>query len=108
VKTHPTKGTAILKPVGGLLKDVIPLVECHHECFDGTGYHGMRGEAIPIGARILAVADAYDSMVCDRPYRTGRTPAEAMKEVERCRGTQFDPDVVEAFTTVIQPKLEYA
>lgn len=91
VRTHPTKGTALLKPVGGLLSDVVPLVECHHECYDGTGYLGKKGDEIPLGARILAVADSYDAMVCDRPYRTGRTPAEALKEVEHCGGSQFDP-----------------
>jgi putative nucleotidyltransferase with HDIG domain len=101
VKTHATKGTALLQPVGGLLRDVIPLVEYHHEAFDGSGYLGVRGANIPLGARILAVADSYDSMVCDRPHRTGRTPAEALKEVERCGGTQFDPNVVATFKQVM-------
>ncbi|MDO8964009.1 MAG: HD-GYP domain-containing protein [Coriobacteriia bacterium] len=108
VRTHPTKGTALLQPVGGLLSDVVPLVECHHECFDGSGYLGKKGAEIPLGARILAVADSYDAMVCDRPYRTGRTPAEALKEVERCSGTQFDPTVVDAFKSVMHLELEYA
>ena len=101
IKTHAAQGTAMLQPVGGLLRDVIPLVEYHHECFDGTGYLGVRGTNIPLGARILAVADACDSMVCDRPYRAGKTPAEAAKEVEACSGTQFDPAVVEAFRKVM-------
>jgi putative nucleotidyltransferase with HDIG domain len=108
VRTHPTKGTAMLRPVGGLLSDVVPLVECHHECYDGSGYLGKKGDEIPLGARILAVADSYDAMVCDRPYRTGRTPAEALKEVERCGGTQFDPAVVSAFKTVMHHQLENA
>jgi putative nucleotidyltransferase with HDIG domain len=106
VRTHTAKGTAMLRPVGGLLSDVVPLVECHHECHDGSGYLGKKGEEIPLGARILAVADSYDAMVCDRPYRTGRTPAEALKEVERCSGTQFDPRVVSAFKTVMPLQLE--
>jgi putative nucleotidyltransferase with HDIG domain len=106
VRTHTAKGTAILRPVGGLLNDIVPLVECHHECHDGSGYLGKKGEEIPLGARILAVADSYDAMVCDRPYRTGRTPAEALKEVERCSGTQFDPRVVSAFKTVMHLQLE--
>lgn len=101
IKTHAIKGTAMLQPVGGLLRDVVPLVEFHHECFDGTGYLGLEGTVIPLGARILAVADSYDAMVCDRPYRAGRTPTEAVKEVEFCSGTQFDPDVVEAFKQVM-------
>jgi hypothetical protein len=101
IKTHPTRGTQMLQPVGGLLRDVVPLVEYHHECFDGSGYLGVKGTNIPLGARILAVADSYDAMVCDRPYRAGRTPSEAMKEVERCSGTQFDPKVVDAFKQVM-------
>lgn len=101
VKTHAIKGTALLQPVGGLLRHVVPLVEFHHECYDGSGYLGLAGEVIPLGARILSVADAYDAMVCDRPYRAGRTTAEAIKEVERCSGTQFDPKIVDAFKKVI-------
>jgi putative nucleotidyltransferase with HDIG domain len=101
IKSHAIKGTAMLQPVGGLLRDVIPLVEYHHECFDGSGYLGVRGTNIPLGARILAVADAYDAMVCDRPYRAGRTPVEAAKEVESCSGSQFDPKVVDAFKVIM-------
>jgi putative nucleotidyltransferase with HDIG domain len=106
VRTHAVKGTAMLQPVGGLLRDVVPLVEYHHECFDGSGYLGIRGTNIPLGARILAVADSFDAMVCDRPYRTGRTPVEAVKEVERCSGTQFDPNVVDTFKKVIYTRGE--
>jgi putative nucleotidyltransferase with HDIG domain len=106
IKTHVAKGTAILEPVGGLLRGIVPLVEFHHECYDGSGYLGLVGEAIPLGARILAIADSYDAMVCDRPYRAGRTTAEAIKEVERCSGTHFDPQVVEVFKRVIYRKGE--
>ena len=79
----------------------MPLVEFHHECYDGSGYLGLAGEVIPLGARILSVADSYDAMVCDRPYRAGGPSDEAIREVERCSGTQFDPEVVEAFKRVI-------
>jgi len=106
VKSHAIKGTAMLQPVGGLLRDVVPLVEFHHECFDGTGYLGIRGPNIPLGARILSVADSYDAMVCDRPYRAGRTSAAAIQEVDRCSGTQFDPDVVAAFKKVMHLREE--
>lgn len=106
IKTHAIKGTALLQPVGGLLRDVVPLVEFHHECYDGSGYLGLQGEVIPLGARILAVADSYDAMVCDRPYRAGRTTTEAIKEVDRCSGTQFDPRVVDAFKQVIHRRGE--
>lgn len=101
IKSHAIKGTALLQPVGGLLRDVVPLVEFHHEHFDGSGYLGLAGDVIPIGARILSVADSFDAMVCDRPYRAGRTSAEAVKELERCAGTQFDPEVVECFKQVL-------
>ena len=70
----------------------------HHERWDGTGYpHGLSGEEIPIEARILAVADAYDAMTSDRPYRAALEHADAVAEVERCSGTQFDPQVARAF-----------
>ncbi len=97
MKRHTTQGASLLSPVGGLLRQVVPIVMFHHERWDGTGYHGLAGDDIPVGARVLAVADAYDSMVTDRPYRAGRTPLEACVEIERYVGTQFDPSVVKAF-----------
>jgi len=108
IKSHPRKGTAMLRPIGGLLRDILPVVECHHESFDGSGYNGLKGDAIPLGARILAVADSYDAMVSDRPYRSGRTPKQAIAELEACRGKQFDPAVVDAFKTVMFAQIEYA
>lgn len=102
VKTHTQKASDVLQPMGGLLAEIVPLVTFHHECYDGTGYHSRIGEEIPLGARILAVADAYDSMISDRPYRTGRTSEEAMREIDRCTGTQFDPRVAAAFKVVVQ------
>jgi len=70
----------------------------HQEYFDGTGYpRGLKGEQIPLGARIFAVADALDAMISDRPYRRALPITHAQDEIQRCAGTQFDPTVVEAF-----------
>jgi len=80
------------------------LVLHHHERYDGNGYpHGLKGEDIPIGARLLAVADAYEAMTSPRPYRERTlTHKEALEELERNMGTQFDPDVVESFVDIIK------
>jgi len=77
-------------------------VRHHHERFDGRGYpDGLSGKAIPLAARIVAVADAYDAMTGQRPYRFPMTPDRALLEIERSRGTQFDPDVVEVMLAVV-------
>ncbi len=77
-------------------------VRHHHERFDGRGYpDGLRGEAIPLPARIVAVADAYDAMTGQRPYRFPMTPDRALLEIERMRGTQFDPAVVDVMLAVV-------
>ena len=81
----------------GGLRSVIFLVVCCQDRWDGTGRRGLRGAEIPIGARILAVADAYDAIVTDRAHQKGRTPAEAIEALQSASGTQFDPHVVEAF-----------
>jgi HD-GYP domain-containing protein (c-di-GMP phosphodiesterase class II) len=74
----------------------------HHERWDGAGYpDGLAGEAIPLGARIIFVADAYDAMTSNRLYRDPLSAAEAQLEVERCQGTQFDPEIVHAFLLTI-------
>jgi HD-GYP domain-containing protein (c-di-GMP phosphodiesterase class II) len=73
-------------------------IQHHHEHFDGTGYpDGLRGGGIPLIARIIAVADAFDAMTTNRAYRKGRTAEEAMQELKRCSGSQFDPVIVSAF-----------
>jgi diguanylate cyclase (GGDEF)-like protein len=80
------------------LSEAARLIRASHERFDGKGYpDGLRGEEIPIGSRVIAVCDAFDAMTADRPYRAAIPPAEAMRELERCAGGQFDPAVVEAF-----------
>jgi putative nucleotidyltransferase with HDIG domain len=97
VKQHVEKGVDILEPVGGSLRRVIPIILAHHDKFDGSGYHPARGNAIPVEARIIAVADVYDSLVSDRPYRKGMSPFEAKEIITRGAGKDFDPNVVEAF-----------
>jgi diguanylate cyclase (GGDEF)-like protein/putative nucleotidyltransferase with HDIG domain len=101
IRAHPNLGAAILKHVDGL-RDCLASVQYHHERYDGTGYpSGLKGENIPLDARIMAVADAYDAMTSFRPYRRGRASHEqALAELKRCAGTQFDPAVVEAFTNL--------
>jgi HD-GYP domain-containing protein (c-di-GMP phosphodiesterase class II) len=78
------------------------LVRSSHERFDGEGYpDGLVGAAIPLGSRIIAVCDAYDAMVSDRPYRSSLRSAQALAELRRCAGAQFDPEVVEVFGQVV-------
>jgi PAS domain S-box-containing protein/putative nucleotidyltransferase with HDIG domain len=98
---HPEIGAEIVAPMAKLA-DVVPIIRGHHEKWDGTGYPDrLRGEAIPLGARVLAVVDAYGAITDDRLYHQGRTPAEAVVELRHCMGTHFDPQVVEAFLRVI-------
>jgi diguanylate cyclase (GGDEF)-like protein len=93
---HPETGARILAHAG--LHDIAGWVHAHHERVDGRGYpSGLRGADIPMEAKILAVADAYEAMIADRPYRAGLDPAIAQAELRDCAGTQFDPDVVDAF-----------
>lgn len=97
VQDHPVIGAAIINDIP-FLKDARQLIMHHHERLDGSGYpHQLVGDEIPVGARILAVADAFDTMTTDRPYRKALSFGEAMKEFERCSGTQFCPRAVEAF-----------
>jgi putative nucleotidyltransferase with HDIG domain len=95
IKQHPLIGVSILSPVR-LLKDVIPYIYCHHENIDGTGYFHKKGLAIPLGARILAVADAYDAMTTDRPYRKALSRDEILKIFLEKSGRQYDKKVVDA------------
>jgi putative nucleotidyltransferase with HDIG domain len=97
---HPTAGAEIL---GGIefLQEASKIVHSHHERWDGTGYpDGLKGEGIPIAARVFAVADVFDALTTDRPYRQALTVAEARQMIARGSGTQFDPSVVEAFESI--------
>lgn len=97
MQEHVSKGVNLLEPVGGSLRRVLPIILSHHDRFDGTGYSDRAGEEIPLEARILAVADAYDAITSDRPYRKGSTTYEAREILEKGAGREFDPDVVAAF-----------
>ena len=98
MKQHVEQGTEFLQPVGGPLGRVIPIILAHHDKYDGSGYHGTHGENIPIEARVLSVADVYDSLVSDRPYRKAMSPFEAKDIIVKGSGSEFDPRVVKAFT----------
>ena len=100
IRAHPELGARMLRGIRSL-RASLDCVLHHHERWDGDGYpYGLGGEQIPLEARILAVADAYDAMVSTRPYRGARTHEEALAEVERCAGTQFDPQLARAFVTL--------
>ncbi len=100
VGEHPRIGQVILEQATSM-RDAVPIVLHHHERYDGTGYpHGLRGEEIPLGARIVAVADAYHAMVHERPYKAALSHAQALAELRRHASTQFDPTVVEVFSAV--------
>ncbi len=102
VRQHPIIGARILEPLT-FLKDVVEVVLQHHERPDGRGYPGgISGRDLRIESRILAAADAYDAMVSDRPYRKGRTPEEALREMREAAGTQFDPVVVDALEDLVR------
>jgi diguanylate cyclase (GGDEF)-like protein len=97
---HPRIGQVILEQASGL-REAIPVVLHHHERYNGGGYpHGLKGNEIPMGARIVSVADAYHAMVHERPYKTALTHDEALAELRQNAGTQFDPDVVNVFCAV--------
>jgi HD-GYP domain-containing protein (c-di-GMP phosphodiesterase class II) len=92
----------MLRRVGGTLSNVGRIVRSSHERFDGAGYpDGLAGEAIPIEARVVSVCDSYSAMTTDRPYRAALSVDEAMAELHRCAGSQFDPDVVNALRNVL-------
>lgn len=97
MRRHPAMGYRILAQVP-YLRPTAKIVLAHHERWDGDGYpRRLKGENIPLGARIFAICDTYDAIISDRPYRQGQTPDAAMQEILRCGGSQFDPMVVEAF-----------
>jgi diguanylate cyclase (GGDEF)-like protein len=105
MKSHAKWGARILEPLK--VKAIERIVLYHHEALDGQGYpEGLKGEQIPLGARIITVADAFDAMVSDRPHRKARTVGEALAELRRCRGSQFDPLAVDALVQSIESSSE--
>ncbi len=101
VKNHPVIAADILS-VAGFLKDIIPLILAHHERYDGTGYpRGLKGEEIPLGARIIAVVDVYEALTSDRPYHKAISSEEAVKIIKEGSGTQFDEKVVKLFCSIV-------
>ncbi|MCD6363676.1 MAG: GAF domain-containing protein [Synergistetes bacterium] len=104
VKKHPILGEEILRPIS-LFKEVAKWVRWHHERWDGKGYpDGLKGEEIPIGVRILSLADSFDAMVSDRPYRSALSLEKAMREIRENRGKQFDPVLADIFLEILRER----
>jgi putative nucleotidyltransferase with HDIG domain len=97
MREHVERGAGLLEPVGGSLRRVIPIILAHHERYDGSGYHTQGGNAIPVEARVIAVADTYDALTSDRPYRKAMPPLEVREIIAKGAGADFDPTVVSAF-----------
>ena len=94
MQQHVEKGVMMLETIGGSMRRVIPIVLAHHDKFDGSGYHPKRGEEIPLEARIISVADVWDSLTSDRPYRKAMSPFDAKDILMKGSGTDFDPQVI--------------
>jgi len=106
VATHVEKGAEILSSVGTVLQEAIPIVLSHHKFFIESNEDERKFSALPLGARILSVADSFDAMITDRPYRAGKPVWQAIEELERGSGIQFDSLVVEAFKRIVADKVE--
>jgi putative nucleotidyltransferase with HDIG domain len=102
MQKHVARGVEMLEPVGGSLRRVIPIILAHHDKFDGSGYNSTKGDSIPLEARIISVADVYDSLTSDRPYRKAMPTTEARDVIAKGAETDFDPQVVTAFLTAFR------
>jgi putative nucleotidyltransferase with HDIG domain len=102
MRRHVQKGVALLEPVGGSLRRVLPIILAHHDKYDGSGYGPAKGNEIPLESRVLAVADAFDTLTSDRPYRRAVSPFEAKQVIVSSAGSNFDPAVVEAFVNAFE------
>jgi putative nucleotidyltransferase with HDIG domain len=101
VQRHVDKGVDFLESVGGSLRRVLPIILAHHDKYDGSGYHPLKGAQIPIEARIISVADVFDALTSDRPYRKAMSPYDAKEILVKGAGTDFDPAVVNAFVELL-------
>jgi putative nucleotidyltransferase with HDIG domain len=107
IKTHSERGASILKHIKSF-KHLVPAVYYHHEQFNGEGYmEGVKGKDIPLHARIIAIADTFDAMTSSRSYRRALSFRTALSELERKKGTQFDPDIAEIFIEILQESPYY-
>jgi ribonuclease P protein subunit RPR2 len=101
MRSHPNQGARIMEPIP-FMGEAVEIVRSHHERWDGAGYpRGLRGEEIPLAARIFAIADSFDAMTSDRPYRSALSLEAAIEEIRRGAGTQFDPECVKAFEQLV-------
>ncbi len=108
MKTHPALGDRLLEPLR-YISSIQKTVKHHHEFFDGSGYpEKLAGAAIPLGARIVAIADAYDTITSERTYKRARSTADALAELERCSGSQFDPELVTLFVRAMRQRKKIA
>ena len=102
MRSHPNQGARIMEPIP-FMGEAVEIVRSHHERFDGGGYpRGLRGEEIPLAARIFAIADCFDAMTSDRPYRSALSTETAVAEIRAGAGTQFDPSCVDAFAELVR------
>jgi len=105
IRQHTIYGAKLIAPINKLA-NIAPLIEYSHERFDGLGYpHGVKGEEIPIGARIIAVVDSFSAMIDERPYKQAYSTSEAIAELKKCSGTMYDPRVVDHFVRIVENKL---
>lgn len=106
IEDHPRIGSEILEKVQQL-NSIVPAVRHHHERFDGLGYpNGLSGKSIPLISRIIALADSYDAMTSERTYRKALSSEDAIEEIKRCAGTQFDPDLIDMFVEIVKENID--
>ncbi len=102
IKTHSLIGENIVKPLAFLSQEG-KIIRSHHECYDGSGYpDGLKGEEIPLSARIISVADSYDAMTSHRPYRKAKSPRKSLDEIVRLKGIKYDPRIVQSFKRCLE------